>query len=72
VRLSYLEVYQGRCFDLLRGAAPLAGAAAWDPFARASRGLLAPVAASADHALALLLEARLAPARCAITSSAVA
>ena len=58
VRLSYLEIYQGRCFDLLRSAAPLAGAALWDPFAGGPGGLAAPVAASGEEALALLFEVR--------------
>lgn len=47
---------QGRCFDLLRDAAPLAGAAAWDPLAGGPGGLWAPKIASEEEALELLFK----------------
>lgn len=61
VRLSYLEIYQGRCYDLLRSAEPLAGAALWNPFAGGQGGLASPAVASEEQALALLYEVRKAP-----------
>ena len=47
---------QGRCFDLLRDAAPLLGSAAWDPLAGGPGGLCAPVVGSEEEALELLFE----------------
>ena len=47
---------QGRCFDLLRDAAPLANATAWDPLAGVPGGLCMPEVASEGEALALLFE----------------
>lgn len=46
---------QGRCFDLLRDAAPLADSAAWDPRA-GGPPLCAPVVTSEEEALELLFE----------------